>query len=130
MWKISLIIRLPIIFDDNLKTTSVSFFIANFSWLSCEFDSSKFKLLYRVIFYWIRINWIIIQHIYNTFTVPCEKPEAVSIASSVMKNIVLFPARSKFVAKLTCWIALGPAPRACNLLKSVAITLYFSLKYG
>ena len=42
------------------------------------------------------------QHNYNTFTVPCEKSEAVSIASSIMKNIVVFPARSKFVAKLTC----------------------------
>ena len=27
------------IFDDSLKTTSVSFFIADFSLLSCKFDS-------------------------------------------------------------------------------------------
>ena len=35
----------PIIFDDNLKTTSVSFFIADLNLLSCEFDSFTFKLL-------------------------------------------------------------------------------------
>ena len=34
----------PITFDDNLKTTLVSFFIANFSLLNCEFDSFTFKL--------------------------------------------------------------------------------------
>ena len=40
----------PIIFDDNLKTTSVSFFIAYISLLSCKFDSFTFKLLFCVIF--------------------------------------------------------------------------------
>ena len=39
-------ISMPIIFDNNLKTTSVSFFIANFNLLSCEFDSFTFKLLH------------------------------------------------------------------------------------
>ena len=34
--------ELPIIFDDNLKTTSVSFFIADFNLLRCKFDSFKF----------------------------------------------------------------------------------------
>ena len=63
-----------------------------------------------------------IQHIYNTFPVPCEKLEEVSMASSIMKNIVAYPAQSKFVIKLTCWIALEPALRACNLLKSVAVS--------
>ena len=36
----------PILFDDNLKTTSVSFFIADFHLLSCESDSFTFELLY------------------------------------------------------------------------------------
>ena len=36
---------LPIIFVDNLKTTSVLFFIADFNLLSCKFDSFIFKLL-------------------------------------------------------------------------------------
>ena len=35
----------PIIFDDNLKTTSVLFFIADFNLLSCEF----LKLVYQLI---------------------------------------------------------------------------------
>ena len=34
-------------FDDNLKTTSVSFFIADFNLLSCEFDKFTFKLLFE-----------------------------------------------------------------------------------
>ena len=41
----------PIIFDDSLKTNSVSFFIAEFSLIFCEFDNFIFKLLYCVIYY-------------------------------------------------------------------------------
>ena len=41
----------PIVFDDNLKTTPASFFIADFNLLSYEFDSFTFKLLYCVILY-------------------------------------------------------------------------------
>ena len=40
----------PIIFDHNLKTTSVLFFIADVHLLSCEFDSFTFKMLYCVIY--------------------------------------------------------------------------------
>ena len=46
MRKISIIIELLTIFDDVLKTTSVSFFIDDFSLLSYDFDSFTFKLLY------------------------------------------------------------------------------------
>ena len=42
----------PIIFDDNLKTTSASFFIADSNLVSYEFDSFTFELLYCVILYW------------------------------------------------------------------------------
>ena len=38
-------------FDDNLKTTSVLFFVADFDLLSCEFDSFTFKLFYYDILY-------------------------------------------------------------------------------
>ena len=38
--------ELSVIFDDNLKITSVSLFIANFNLLSCEFDNFTFKLLH------------------------------------------------------------------------------------
>ena len=37
--------------NDNLKTTLVSLFIADFNLLSCKFDSFTFKLLYCVILY-------------------------------------------------------------------------------
>ena len=40
-----------IIFDDNLKTTSILFFIADLILLICEFDNFTFKLLYCVILY-------------------------------------------------------------------------------
>ena len=44
---------------------------------------------------------------YKTFTTPCEKSNTVSLASSIIKNIVVFSALSKFAVKLICWIALG-----------------------
>ena len=51
-WKLVSPSELPTIFDDDLKTTSVSFFVADFNLLSCEFHSFTFKLLYWVILYW------------------------------------------------------------------------------
>ena len=36
-----------IIFDDNLKTVSVSYFNANFNLLSSELDTTTFKYLYK-----------------------------------------------------------------------------------
>ena len=38
--------ELPTIFDDNLATMSVLFFIADFNLLNCEFDSFTFRLWY------------------------------------------------------------------------------------
>ena len=51
MWKISFITRITNhdnddTNDDNIKTTSISFFIADFNLLSYEFGSFTFKLLY------------------------------------------------------------------------------------
>ena len=50
--KLYLSLELQIIFNDNFKTTSVSFFVADFNLLSNVFDSFTFKLLYRVSLYW------------------------------------------------------------------------------
>ena len=75
----------PIIFDDNLKTTSVSFFGADFSLLSCEFDSFTFKLLCCVVFILIKIKHLYDICIYKTLRVPCENSKLVSFASSRMK---------------------------------------------
>ena len=65
----------------------------------------------------------IVEHIHNTFTVPCEKSKMVSFASSIMKNIVAPAAQSRFPVKLICCIAFGSASSACCLLKSIAIIL-------
>ena len=46
MWKIGLSSESPTIFDDSLKITSVLFFIADFSLLSCESDNFALTLLY------------------------------------------------------------------------------------
>ena len=66
------------------------------------------------------------QHIYNILTVPCEKTNTVSVGSSIMKNIVVYSTRSKFAVKLIFWIALISVSRACCLLVSIAIILWFS----
>ena len=65
----------------------------------------------------------IVEHIHNTFTVPCEKSKIVSFASSIIKNIAMFPSRSRFVVKLICCIAFGSVSIAYSLLKSMAIIL-------
>ena len=80
MRKISFIIT-----NDNLKTTSVSFFVADLNLLSCEFDSFTFKLLYRVIFILIRIKLIQENRTHKNFRVPCENSKIVSFPSSRMK---------------------------------------------
>ena len=122
--KLVLSSELRIIFDDNVKTTSVSLFIVDFIYLLIYllFDSFKFKLLYWVIIY-IREIKIIIKYIYNTFTVPCEKSKTFSFASSRTKKIIVLFARSKFAVELICWIALGSTSNACCLLKYIAIIL-------
>ena len=67
----------------------------------------------------------IVEHIDISLTVPCEKSKMVSFASSIMKNIVVFPSRSRFVVQLICYIciAFGPTLSAWYLLKSIAIIL-------
>ena len=60
---------------------------------------------------------------YSTPTVPCEKSKIISFASSIMKNIIVFPAWSKFAVKFVCSIAFGSTSRACYLVKSTAIIL-------
>ena len=49
------------------------------------------------------------EHNYNTCTVSYEKSKMVSFASSIMKDIVVFPAQSRFTVKLICCIAFGSA---------------------
>ena len=44
---------------------------------------------------------------YKTFTVPSEKFRTTSFAFLIMKNILVFPALSKFAVKLISSIALA-----------------------
>ena len=50
--KLVSLLESAIIFDDNLISTLISFFIADFNLLSYEFDSFTFKLLYCAILYY------------------------------------------------------------------------------
>ena len=59
---------------------------------------------------------------YNTLTVPCEKSKVVPFASSIMKNIVVFPTQSKFSEKLSCLLLLYQHQELVvylNLLQSI-----------
>ena len=87
-------------FDNNLNTTSVSFFIADFNILNCKFDSFTFKLLYP--FIQVKIKLLTSNCTYKPFTVPCEKSKTISFAFLIIKNIVVFPVLSKFVVILIC----------------------------
>ena len=54
--------------------------------------------------------------------VPSEKSNLISLASSIMKNVVsAFPSQARFPVKLFFCIPFGSASSACCLLKSVAI---------
>ena len=50
--------------------------------------------------FYINKNQIQQSCIHETFTGPCEKSKTVSFASSVINNIVVFPALSKSAVKL------------------------------
>ena len=69
---------------------------------------------------------------YSTFTVSCEKFKMVSVASSIMKNIIVskfmispsaFRALSRSSVKLIYCIAFRSASSVCCLLKSITIIL-------
>ena len=49
--KLALSLKSPIMLVDNLNTTLVSFFIADFNLFNCEFDHLLYKLLYWVTLY-------------------------------------------------------------------------------
>ena len=63
------------------------------------------------------------EHIHNTFTVPCENSKMVSFASSIMKNIAVFLAQSRFPVKVICCMAFPSASSICCLLKYIANNL-------
>ena len=52
-------------------------------------------------------------------TVPCQKSRVVFFASSIIRDIFVFPAWSKFCMKLICWMGFGSASSFCCLFKSI-----------
>ena len=66
----------------------------------------------------------IVEHIQNTFKVPCEKSKIVSFTSSIIKNINLLLLPLRFPVKLICSIAFGLASSACCLLKNLLLSFY------
>lgn len=116
----------PVIFEDNLRVTSVAFCVPDFNLFSFEADNFTFTVFYWAIPYQC-LNKLA-ELIYNIFTVPCEKSRIVSLTSSMMKNIFVFPARCRFPDKYNCCMAFGSAVRALCLLRSIAISLQLSVK--
>ena len=55
------------------------------------------------------------------FTVPYEKSKIVSIASAIMKNVVLFLDCTNVLVKLICIIAFGTSSSVGCLSKSIVI---------
>ena len=78
--------------------------------------------MYCVILYGFYINHSMELYL-KTFTVPCEKSKTVSVAFSIIKNAVVFPALSKFAVKSIFLNTLGSGSKAYCLLKSIAIIL-------
>ena len=114
-----IVLLVPSTFDDNLKGTSVTLFVADFDLLSCQFDNLTLTV---ILIHFILMPNIFVECINNTYTVPDEKSRIVSLTSLIMKNILLFPAHSRFPVKLIFSIAFGSASSSCYLLRSIAIT--------
>ena len=68
------------------------------------------------------------ESFHDTLTVPCEKSKTFSFASSIMKNIVVPSARSRFPVKLICCTAFGSTSSAGCLLKSICYHLIIVLE--
>ena len=97
--------------DEDFKLTT--FFIPEFSLLSCELNNVTFKF----ILYWYYIKAKKEKN-YSILMVSCEKSKIVSFVSSIMKNIVASSALSRFQLKLNFCIAFwsGSKPVYLNLL--------------
>ena len=52
-----------------------------------------------------------------------EKSKIISFASSIVKNVSVFPSRSIFPVTLICYTAFGSPSSTCCLGKSIAISL-------
>ena len=129
MWKINFFSRINnhilTTFDERFKITWVPFSTQSFIPRSCQLGNFKFKVLCWVILCWYFIK---AKQIHSTATGPSEIFKIVSFTSSIIKNIVVFLARSRFPVTLNCCIAFWAAYSTCFLLASMANSLQWSLK--
>lgn len=102
-----LVSLVPVMFDGKFRVAAVVVFTADFSFLSWEFDNFTFHC-----------------YIYD-FIVSCEKFSIASLTSSIMKNITIFPAHSRFPVKLISCDASGSASSGWCLLRPIAVNIYF-----
>ena len=103
MWK-TIFVHEPHLMKD-LKLLQYHFLL-----LICKLDNFTFKVLYCVILYQYYIK---AKLIHNTFTFPCQKFKTDYFDSSIMENVIVFPAQSRFPVKLICCIGFGSTSSAC-----------------
>ena len=103
----------PTALGESLKNTLVPVFILDFSLLSCELGSFRLSI--------ILIHFILIFYL----TVSCKKYKLVSLTSSIMKKIFVFPGRSSFSLKLICCIAFKTSSSTCFLIRADKVTKIF-----
>ena len=76
----------------------MTFFIPNFNLLSCESDNLCLKCYNESIYIDIILDQTkIVEPIHNNLTVVFEKFKMVSLASSIMKDIVVFATRFRAI---------------------------------
>ena len=95
----------PTTFDESFEATSVLFFIPNFKLWIRQIFRLKFHIGSFYIDTILEQNKIV-EHIHNTFIVPCKKSKMVSYASSIMISILAPPLCFRFPVKLIIIIIL------------------------
>ena len=110
----------PIMFDNNLRVTSVPIFVTDFNQFSCGANNFTSTVLYSVILCWYQ-EWNCRTHLQYFYS--SLKSRMISFTTWMMRNIVVFPARSRFPAKFICCMAFRSILRANCLLRSIAISL-------
>ena len=71
-----------------------------------------------------------VEQVCNTFTVSCGKSRMICLTSSTMRNIIVFSFALRIPAQSICCLVPGSKLSTCCLLRSIATSLLFSLRYG
>ena len=109
----------------NRKVKLVAFFVAGHNFSSWESDNLAFTLCTHSFYIYTKMEYQIkfIECNYSPFTVLCE-------SSRIRKNTVAFPTHSRFPVKSICSIYFGSVLSTFCLLRSIAISLFFSLNHA